>query len=248
MAPAMSGPTKSSADPDHGASSTCLPSSRVKVTLGSSAAAAMNRDSATDLPAPGSPPSRRLRSGSPIETRFPSSSTPSESGSHSEPVGHGPRGGRGRKRITLKDRDVGERGVGGVTDDPDVTRTHGGGQELARLLDDLGGEPRRQAKVHPLPGGDQFCANDARDQASGTDELAGDQHPGEPATRRPVPQRRGQTSLEDMAAPDGDAHDPEEQDPRTRAVEAVPTRQSTKTPKAKTTSSPHPRTASAIRE
>ena len=51
----------------------------------------MKSESATDLPAPGSPPSSRLRSGRPIETGLPSSSTPRESGSHSEPVGTGPR-------------------------------------------------------------------------------------------------------------------------------------------------------------
>ena len=38
----------------------------------------------------------------------------------------------------------------------------GGGQGLARLLDHLGGEPRRQAKAHPLSGGDQsLCPRSA---------------------------------------------------------------------------------------
>ena len=83
---------------------------------------------------------------------------------------------------------MGERGVGRVADDPDITGTDGGGQGLARLFDHLGGEAGRQTKAQALSGWDEFCVLDPRDQASGTDELAGDQHPAEPAAGRPVPQ------------------------------------------------------------
>ena len=67
--------------------------------------------------------------------------------------GHG--GAGDRQRVAQEDRDVGQRGVGGVAHDPDVARTHGGGQRLARLVEQLGGEPGRQAKAQPLPGRDQ---------------------------------------------------------------------------------------------
>ena len=83
---------------------------------------------------------------------------------------------------------MGERGIGGVADDPDVSGPDGGGQGLAGLVDHLGGEPGRQAKAHSLAGGNEFGAFDPRDQATRTDELAGDQHPVEPAAGRPVPQ------------------------------------------------------------
>ena len=127
----------------------------------------MKSESATDLPAPGSPPSKRLRSGSPIETGFPSSSTPSESGSHNEPSGTGHGGAGDDKRVAEKDRDVGERGVGGLTHDPDVTGADGGGQRLARLLEQLGGEARRQAKAQSPSGRDRLGAFDPRDQRHG---------------------------------------------------------------------------------
>ncbi len=167
MAPAMSGPTKCSADPDHGASSTCLPSSRVKVTAGSRAAAAMKSERATDLPAPGSPPSSRLRSGSPIETGFPSSSIPSESGSHSEPSGTG-HGGAGtdkgsRKRIETWASEA----LAGSRTHPDLAGPDGGGQRLAGLVDHLGGEARRQAEAQPLAGRDRLGRFDPGDQTRG---------------------------------------------------------------------------------
>lgn len=76
MAASMSGPTKRSAQPVQGASSTSLPSKSQRETVGSSARAATNRDSATDLPPPGSPPTSRLCSGNDRWTIPPSSLTP----------------------------------------------------------------------------------------------------------------------------------------------------------------------------
>ena len=103
------------------------------MTSGSRAAAAMKRERAADLPAPGSPPSSRLRSGRPIETGLPSSSIPREIGSHSEPGRPGPRRGGHRQRVAQDDREVGQRGVGGVADDPDLAGPDGGGQRLGGL-------------------------------------------------------------------------------------------------------------------
>ena len=138
MAPAMSGPTKCSAEPDHGASSTCLPSIRVRRTVGSRAAAAMKSERAADLPAPGSPPSSTLRSGSPIETGFPSSSTPRAKGSHSEPAGPG-HGGAGTDSGSREMIETwASEALAGSRSDPDVADAHGGGQRL--------GAPARSAR------------------------------------------------------------------------------------------------------
>ena len=119
----------------------------------------MKSESATDLPAPGSPPSSRLRSGRPTETALPSSSTPRESGSHSEPVGIG-HGGAGtdsgsRNRIETW---ANEALAGSRT-----TRTSRAPMVAASvslgLVELLGAEARRQAKPEALPGRDRLAAS-----------------------------------------------------------------------------------------
>jgi hypothetical protein len=84
MASVRSGPTERSAMPAQQASSTSLPSNRISLTVGSRAAAASSSANPPDLPAPDSPPSRTWRSGRVMVTQWPSSSTPTGIGCHSE--------------------------------------------------------------------------------------------------------------------------------------------------------------------
>ena len=248
MAPAMSGPTKCSAEPDHGASSTCLPSSRVKVTLGSSAAAAMNKESATDLPAPGSPPSKRLRSGSATLTGLPSSSTPSDSGSHREPRGPG-HGGAGTESGSLKRI---ETWASEAFEGSRTTRTSRA--PMAAAID----SPASSSSSAVRPGGSRSCKR----RPAGMDSV--------PSTRGIEPRRlmssqairtrlnqravarsrsvRASHRLSLLERQRAMPRIPSTRIPRPSPPRATPRRQSTNTPVPKATSSPHPRTASAIRE
>jgi hypothetical protein len=81
------------------ASSTSLGSNKVSRTKGSSAPTATRSWRTLDLPAPGSPPSSRLRSGRVTVTSEPSSSTRPGPGSPEELVFAGPHG--GVLRVTL---------------------------------------------------------------------------------------------------------------------------------------------------
>jgi hypothetical protein len=84
MACSTFGPTSRAAQPCQAASSTSLGSNRVRTTEGSRAAAAMRSWATVDLPAPGSPPRSRLRSGNSSSTWLPSSSSPTGIGAHGE--------------------------------------------------------------------------------------------------------------------------------------------------------------------
>jgi hypothetical protein len=84
MASSTFGPTRRAAEPCQTASSTSLGSNRVSRTEGSRAPTATRSWSALLLPAPGSPPSRRLRSGRVTATGVPSSSSPTGMGCHSD--------------------------------------------------------------------------------------------------------------------------------------------------------------------
>jgi hypothetical protein len=106
----MSGPATHCAHGVHAASSTSLPSSNHRRAAGSSAAVATRIDSAALLPDPGSPPNSTLRSGSDTLTVWPSSSTPTGIGSHSDNAsaslfGHGtdtiPASGSRRTSVTV---------------------------------------------------------------------------------------------------------------------------------------------------
>ena len=106
----------------------------------------MKSDSAADLPAPGSPPSSRLRSGRPmrhgvavlVDAR-------GRSGPTANPVGPG-HGGAGTDRGSREmiERWASRR-VGRIAQDPDLAHPHGGGQWLGRLVDQLGAEARPAA-------------------------------------------------------------------------------------------------------
>jgi hypothetical protein len=84
MASSTLGPTSRAALPCQTASSTSLGSNSVSRTEGSRAPTATKSWRTLDLPAPGSPPSSRLRSGRVTVTSLPSSSTPTGMGCHSD--------------------------------------------------------------------------------------------------------------------------------------------------------------------
>jgi hypothetical protein len=84
MASSTLGPTRRAALPCQTASSTSLGSNSVSRTEGSRAPTATKSWSTLDLPAPGSPPRSRLRSGRVTVTSEPSSSTPTGMGCHSD--------------------------------------------------------------------------------------------------------------------------------------------------------------------
>ena len=182
---------------------------------------------------------------------MPSSSTPRESGSHSDPVGPGPRRGGRRQRIAPKmiETWASEALAGSRTTRtsraPMVAASGSAASSISSAV-----KPGRQAKAQALAGRDELGALDPGDQAVAADDLAGDEHPGEPAPGRPVPQRRGQPSargagMRQTAMPTS---------PRTRTPEALAVEGDADAPEHEDAEgqerprAPTPGRASAIRE
>ena len=208
----------------------------------------MKSERAADLPAPGSPPSSTLRSGSPIETGFPSSSTPRARGSHSDRPGPG-QGGTGTESGSLEmietwasDALAGSRRTRTLrtpmvaASDSEATSTNSALKPAGRRRTN-----RRPAGIGSL---DSTLGSWPR-------RLITSQ-----ATMTRENQRRVARSDSVVASRwrrTGDRHtampiEPRRRTPRPWPSRATPICQTNASPRHRATSSPHPRTTSAIRE
>ena len=169
----------------------------------------MRRDRAADLPAPGSPPSNRFRSGKPMRTGLPSSSMPSEMGSHSDPVGTG-HGGAGAERAS---RQMMENWARAALAGSRSTRTSRAPMVAARVAPAasifLAREPGGQCAAGPVRRRASFrYASTLRDLAVAADHPAADEDTVEPAPGGLVPQLLGQAGGETRGAPQHDGRQP----------------------------------------
>ena len=251
MASAMSGPTKCSAEPDHGASSTCLPSSRVRRTAGSRAAAAMKRREGDGLAGPGLAAEEHVALGQPDRDRR---SRPRRRRGRAAPTaipaapGHGaraPRAGPARGSRGGPSRRWSASRTTRTSRAPMVAASDSAASSSCSAVSP-GGIRRSQA----LAGRDRpRCLRPAgswpwrliTSQATSTRFEPAPRSTG-PAASWPAGDEGGRSARRRCRA------SPRTRIPRPSPSRATPTCQSTKSPSAKATSSPHPRTASAIRE
>ena len=128
MASSMDGPTNTSAQSRQAPSSTCLPSMRIRRQSADSAACATSRFSATDLPPPGSPPTRMFFSASSMFTWSPNSSMPTWAGSKMEKGNTGTAAGGISVAVMMRPSFKGDGMAGAAPEGAAVRRLLGGGE------------------------------------------------------------------------------------------------------------------------
>ena len=221
MAPAMSGPTKCSAEPDHGASSTCLPSMRVSRTAGSRAAAAMKSERAADLPAPGSPPEQHVALGQPDRDRVAVLVDARERTGPTASAAGPARAERGPTSGSLRDdRDVGERRVGRVAHAPGRRARPWWRQAISAACSITSAlKPGGRRKTSRRPAGIRLARLHRRELAPAADHLAGDE---DPANQRRV--ARSESVEASRRRKTGDRHTAIPTNPRSRTPRPWPSR------------------------